>query len=543
MTTNPGTTTDFVAGLPSPGNRSEPRNWRLLHLLNRYRFILATLLLLLLLFGSRYVPYGHHAPGLALYTCTAWLLFSGALFILPRQPSLNSRLYLQIAADITAITLLIHASGGVSSGLGMLLILPLALTGVIMPGRIAAMFAAIAALALLGEELYAHARNAFTANYFQAGLSGTIFFATALLASLLAQRLRESEQHIKKQSSELADLTQLNEHIIQQMQSGVIVVDASGRIHQMNHAAITMLGRTAENHPATLSELLPELAEQLQHGVSADPILLHSRQLLTRLTPLGNAPDGCIIIYLEESSALEQQVQQMKLASLGRLTASIAHEIRNPIGAISHAGQLLAESPRLNDADQRLGEIIRTHAGRVNTIIENILQLGRGKPANSRTIRLKPWLEAMVSEFREIADKQDITIHTEVTPSDMEITFDPDQLHQVVWNLCQNAVHASTDQPEIKLHGATTPASGTPFLEISDNGPGIKPELEQQIFEPFFTTDAKGTGLGLYIVRELCSANRANIQYRSSASGGACFRINFPAGDSPQRHRGYRGGQ
>ncbi len=540
MMTNPNIITDFTADPPTPGSRSESRDWRLLHLLNRYRFVLATLLLLLLVFGSRYVPYGHHNPGLALYTCTAWLLFSGVLFIVPHQPALSSRLYLQIAVDIAAITLLIHASGGVSSGLGMLLILPLALTGVIMPGRIAAMFAAIAALALLGEELYAHARHAFAANYFQAGLSGTIFFATALLASLLAQRLRESEQHIKKQSSELADLTQLNEHIIQQMQSGVIVVDASGRIHQMNHAAIAMLQSSTENRPQTVSELIPELAEQLRHGISPDPILLHNRQLLTRLTPLGNGPDGCIIIYLEDSTALAQQVQQMKLASLGRLTASIAHEIRNPIGAISHAGQLLAESPRLNDADQRLGEIIRTHAGRVNTIIENILQLGRGKPANSRPIHLKPWLEAMVSEFREIADKQNITIHTEITPSDMEITFDPDQLHQVIWNLCQNAVYARSDQPEIKLYGNINPDSGTPFLEISDNGPGIKPELEQQIFEPFFTTDAKGTGLGLYIVRELCSANQANIQYRPSASGGACFRINFRVGDSPQRHGGHR---
>lgn len=532
MTTTPDTITNPATKPGTTANPGGSRNWRLLRLLNRYRFILTTLLLLLLAFGNEYVPYGHHNAGLALYTCSAWLLFSGVLFILHRQPPLNTLLYAQIAVDITAVTLLIHASGGVSSGLGMLLILPLALTGVITPGRIAAMFAAIAALALLGEELYAHASGAFTENYFQAGLSGAIFFAAALLASLLAQRLRESEQHIEKQSSELADLTQLNEHIIQQMQSGIIVVDANGHIHRMNRAADTMLQLPTVDTPPTLSHISPRLAEQVQQwqrGLPAEPALIpvNNRELVARITPLSTQRDGCIIIYLEDSAALAQQAQQMKLASLGRLTASIAHEIRNPLGAISHAGQLLAESPRLNDADQRLGEIIRTHAGRVNTIIENVLQLGRGKPANSRTIHLKSWLEAMVSEFREIADNQNITILTEITPADMEIVFDPDQLHQVMWNLWQNSIHASPDRPEIKLHGATAPDNGTPFLEISDNGPGIEPGLEQQVFEPFFTTENKGTGLGLYIVRELCSTNQAHIYHRPAADGGACFHIDF----------------
>ncbi len=523
----------------TPNTTPDNHNRRLLRLLNRYRFIVATLLLLLLIFGNKYVPYGHHNPGLALSACTTWLLFSSILFILPRQLSLNSQLYTQITVDIAVVILLIHASGGVSSGLGMLLILPLALTGVIMPGRIAAMFAAIAALALLGEELYSHICNAFTANYFQAGLSGIIFFATALLASLLAQRLRESEQHIEKQSIELADLTQLNEFIIQQMQSGIIVVDSEGHIRRMNQAAMTMLQIPAGNQPQILSDITPEFAKQAQQwqqNLSPISLLIHNRQLLARLTSPGDEPTGCTIIYLEDSAVMAQQAQQMKLASLGRLTASIAHEIRNPIGAISHAGQLLAESPRLNDADQRLGEIIRTHAGRVNAIIENILQLGRGKPANSRIIPLKSWLETIVSEFREMADNQNVTIHIEIKPSDMEISFDPDQLHQVIWNLCQNAVHTCS-QPMIKMYGAINADSSMPFLEISDNGPGIEPGLEQKIFEPFFTTGSKGTGLGLYIVRELCSANQAHIYYHPTAdNSGACFRIDFCKTESCPDH-------
>lgn len=516
--------TDPVLAQPAADGRAELRDRRLLRLLNSYRLVIAMLLLLLLTFGSRYVPYGHHNYELALYTCGAWLLFAAAL-LFPHRFSANNLLYLQITVDTAAITLLIHASGGVSSGLGMLLILPLALTGVMVPGRIAAMFAALAALALLGEELYAHASGSFAADYFQAGLSGIVFFATALLASLLARRLRESEQHIARQSDQLADLTQLNEHIIQQMQSGIMVVDASGHIHRMNQAALQML--QVENHapPPTLSDIIPELAGE-ENTRPDDPLSIREGKLLARVTPLDGSSDSCII-YLEESAALAQQAQQMKLASLGRLTASIAHEIRNPIGAISHAEQLLAESPRLNGTDRRLAEIIRSQAGRVNAIVESILQLGRGRPASSHCISLQTWLERVVSEFRELADNRNSAITTEITPSDMEISFDPDQLQQIVWNLCQNAIRACGEKPEIKLRGATDPYSGAPFLEISDNGPGVGAELEQQIFEPFFTTDSASTGLGLYIVRELCGANRARISYSRAESGGACFRIDF----------------
>jgi len=348
----------------SPGQtHGKPRSWQLLRLLNQYRFTLSSLLLLLLLFGNEYVTYGRYNHQLALYICSLWLLFSGvsSFFVLHRKPTVYIQLYIHISVDITAVTMLMYTSGGVLSGLGMLLILPIALGGVIMANRIASLFAAIAALVFLGEELYAHASNAFEVSYFQAGLSGSIFFATALLASLLAQRLQESEQHIEKQSGELADLTLLNEHIIQQMQSGIIVVDASDRIHQMNQSAAIMLDSPAENSPLTLANLSQELVEQLrswrQHSSPAEPGLINNKRLNVRLTSLGSKIDGHTIIYLEDSATLAQQAQQMKLASLGRLTASIAHEIRNPIGAIAHAGQLLAESPRLNSADQRLNEI------------------------------------------------------------------------------------------------------------------------------------------------------------------------------------------
>ncbi len=527
MTTNPATITELGAERDSVRPLPGAPVPRLQSLLDRYRAGLATLLLLLLLLGTDYIPYGHHNPQLALFVTACWLLFGAFRPLLRHQPPLP----LQLALDITLVTPLIHTSGGVSSGLGMLLILPLALAGVLLPARIATLFAALAALALLGEELHAHLSDRFTPNYFQAGLSGTVYFATALLAAFLAQRLRESERHIEEQSSELAGLTQLNAHIIEQMQAGIVVADGEGRVHRMNRAAAKALHVDSQGFPPTLAELSPELvpavARWQEQGRPTEPTVIHDGRLTLRLVPLQGGRTGCFILHLEESAALAQQAQQMKLAALGRLTASIAHEIRNPIGAISHAAQLLGESPRLNGTDRRLTEIICNQTERVNTIIENVLQLGRGRPADIRSLQLKPWLKGMVAELLETGGNEVVAIQVEVTPPQLTIRFDPLHLHQIVWNLYRNARNAAGDRLKLQLQAAVAAETGTPYLLVSDNGPGIEPGLEEQIFEPFFTTGAKHTGLGLYIVRELCSANRARIHLLPGRSGGACFRIDF----------------
>ena len=527
MTTNPGIITESGAEPLSVRHWREPSDQRLQGLLDRYRLTLAAILLGLLLLDTDVVPYGHHDPRLALLAGAAWLSFGAFRPLARRKPSLT----LQLAVDITLVTLLIHTSGGVSSGLGMLLILPLALAGVMLPARIATLFAALAALALLGEELHAHLANLFAPNYFQAGLSGAIYFVTALLAAFLAQRLRESERHIEEQSSELAGLTELNAHIIEQMRSGIVVADGTGRLQRMNQAAARALRIDPQNPPATLAELSQELAEAVErwqgHGHPTDPLAIHDGRLSVRLIPLMGMRKGGFILHLEENAALAQQAQQMKLAALGRLTASIAHEIRNPLGAIGHATQLLRESSRLDGTERRLAEIIHNQTGRVNTIIENILQLGRGRPADIRGIQLKPWLEGVVAELRETEPDDGVAIRVEVAPPGLTIHFDPLHLQQVIWNLYRNARNAAGDRLELHLLAALSTEDDTPYLQICDNGPGIEPGVEERIFEPFFTTGAQHTGLGLYIVRELCAANQATIQLLPGRDGGACFRIRF----------------
>jgi len=233
---------------------------------------------------------------------------------------------------------------------------------------------------------------------------------------------------------------------------------------------------------------------------------------------------------MEDSATLAKQAQQLKLASLGRLTASIAHEIRNPLGAISHATQLLDESEALNDSDQRLITIIGDHTQRVNAVVENILQLSRPGSSTPQQIRMQQWLEKFADEFARSGNCQPQQISVLVTPADLEVYMDPSLLHQVVWNLCQNAMRHGTQGTtpfELRMVCELSPVSLKPQLDIIDNGAGIAPDIADTIFEPFFTTRSSGTGLGLYIAREICENNQSHLDYIPTAEGGSCFRITF----------------
>jgi len=220
----------------------------------------------------------------------------------------------------------------------------------------------------------------------------------------------------------------------------------------------------------------------------------------------------------------------MKLASLGRLTASIAHEIRNPLSAISHAGQLLAESPQLQASDTRLTDIIQQHSQRMNSIIENILQLSRLQRSHPEEFLLKPWLQDFVTTFCSTQGIETRYITIDIAPLDTLVRIDPTQLNQVLWNLCHNGLRYSVKQTgnlRLTLHGGINNESVNPFLEVIDSGPGVSQDALDHLFEPFFTTEPKGTGLGLYISRELCESNQARLNYIPTPGRGSCFRIVF----------------
>lgn len=521
----------------SPGDSSYRQTWKPLSLFNLYRLMLAGLFSLVAITRIDLSPLGTQDHRLFMLTSVAYLAFGliSALAIRWRTPRFQLQLYSQLPADIICITLLMYASGGVRSGLGTLLIATLAGGGMLMSGRMAFLYAAITAIAVLGEEFYIWTNHiASGPNFTHAGILGATFFATAILAYLLAKRARESEALAAQRGVDLANMQQLTEYVIQRMQTGIIVIDLQQRLRLINESAWHLLCTTATAYQTRLADLSPALAAYLvlwQENPDRESQAFHptpaSPEILPRFAKLGQAG---ILIFLEDTAATAQQAQQMKLASLGRLTASIAHEIRNPLAAISHAGQLLAESPQMAAGDLRLTEIIKQHSQRMNAIVEDILQLSRRQRSRPEEFELFSWLRDFITNFcsAQGVESQHITI--DIKPSDTTVRIDPSQLNQVLWNLCDNGIRYSLKQtglPRLRLCGGIGEESHNPFLDVIDSGPGVPQEAADHLFEPFFTTETDGTGLGLYISRELCESNQARLNYIPLPGEGGCLRINF----------------
>lgn len=518
------------------------RTWRPLQFLNLYRFALASLFVLLYQFGSLAPPLGTADTALFYHASLAYLGFS-LLAIYPlirRQPSFIIQLISHILADVVFITLLMHASGGVVSGVGMLLVVSVANGSMIAGGRTPGLFAAIASLALLVEQSYtALTHPGANINYSLAGMLGITLFATAILAHVLASRARESEALARQRSVDLANMAQLTDYIIQHMQTGVMVIAPDNRVRLMNGSAEHLLDTQVTAPNTLLQDYSPELNQQLQEwqenpGSVTRPLHIdgNSQDLLAQFMGIGEQRNDGTLIFLVDAANTTRQAQQLKLASLTRLTASIAHEIRNPLSAISHAGALLAESSELDPNDARLTEIILEQSQRINTIVENVLQLGRQDRGQDTSFVLKPWLEGFMKEFHQSQPSAQGAILIEVEPSDLAIHFDPGHLHQLLSNLCQNGLrHAESSEKTIKLQlNAAMIGEEHGYLDVIDAGPGIAEEHRTHIFEPFFTTESKGTGLGLYLARELAARNQAQLRYEPTARKESRFRLLFRAG-------------
>ena len=537
--------------LPSGGGTDELGadraldNWRPLRYFNMYRATLSGLIITLAFFGIAPRYFGQADSDLFWITAVAYFAFSVvcSLSIQLRWGSFQLQVVAQVFGDIVAITLMMHASGGVVSGFGTLLVVAIAGGSILTEGRIAILFAAIASLAVLFQQIYAWLFHPFSGTtYSQAGMLGITFFATAFLAYVLAKRVRASEALATKRGIDLANLAQLNEHIIQRMQSGVLVLDEDGRVRLLNGSARQLLALSANLAGEPLARVSPELLEleekwrgDEEHTSQMFQPLNSPVDVMASFSRLGRDGSRGSLIYLEDASAMRQRAQQLKLASLGRLTASIAHEIRNPLGAISHAGQLLGESPKLVENEKRLTEIIDENCHRMNAIVENILQLSRRKDAVREQVDLAAWLVTFVDDFKIHKNVNESRVRLEQTSADdASVRIDASQLHQIVWNLCENGLRHAGDPPELVIRTGIRPGTRRPYVEVQDNGEGVPKGIADNLFEPFFTTQATGTGLGLYIARELCEINQASLNLVEGAPGGGCFRITF----SDQRRQG-----
>jgi two-component system sensor histidine kinase PilS (NtrC family) len=522
--------------------------WRVLSLLNLYRLLVPIVLVLLHFAMPETSSVGWLHPKLFLSIAALWFA-AGVVMISAlkmRWPTLAQQAWVHIVIDLVAISLLLHTSGGVGSGLGLLFVIPVGAISLLVRARDALVIAAGAAIALLLQQIVVQLEGpGAPADYTAAGVLGAILFALALGAWPLADRIRESEALVRQRDVDLANMAELSQYIVQHLRESILVVDASDRIRLINEPAAQILGDRAAVPGALLGEVSAKLLYYLStwrqnpHETYAEPASFlaadGSRGVQPHFAPLGSENPGPVLVFLEDTSQLTQQVQQSKLAALGRLSASIAHEIRNPVGAMSHAGQLLAESSALGVEEKRLTEIICTNGERVSTIINNVLQLSRRDNTRPERLTLGDWLSEFREEYVQTAQVLESLLKLEVGSGDIEVRVDPTHLHQVLWNLCDNAMKYArgADQgASIDLRCGRVAGTGRPYLEVADRGPGIDMALADRIFEPFFTHGNGGTGLGLFIARELCQCNGALLVYEQRPRGGSVFRVIFA---DPQR--------
>ena len=524
--------------LQARGTPQPEAYWRSLRYFNFFRLTLAgSFSVTYILFGA-INTFGADNPSLFYAASIAYVLLAALLIVLIdiRWPRFNLLLSAQVSADILIIVLLMHASGGIQSGLGLLLLGPLAATGMVSRGRMAMFHASMASIALLLEQTYqvlVMAGN--TKDYLQTSLTSMGFFAIAGLAFVLTRRLAVTENLAQKQSIDLANLAQVNQLVIQDMQDGVLVVDEQGRVRQHNGEAEKMLGKPSEIwNRLILGDYFPALSECLQnwhadpgHNVFELTVPATGKRIQARLTAIGGEEVLGAVIFLEDLSLMQQRAQQLKLAALGRLTANIAHEIRNPLSAINHATELLQEEPGKDATQARLLQIIHDNTHRLDRMVQDVLQLNRRDRSTPEVLDLDATLRQFVEHFCQTEKIPAGTVALEGQEG-LKICFDRQHLDQVLWNLCRNAWrYCRQRKGSIRLSMALS-QSGNVQLEVSDDGPGVAEALRGQLFEPFFTSDSTGTGLGLYIARELCDANGAMLGYVETGQG-ARFRIGFSA--------------
>jgi two-component system, NtrC family, sensor histidine kinase PilS len=511
--------------------------WRPLFFFNGYRLVIGLLLLAIVAIWGNTVWFGSYDMALFVVTAIAYVLFSlGCFALISARRHFNVLLIVQVAADIGFIVVLMFASTGISSGLGLLLLPALAGAGLISRGRLAVFFAALAAIAVLLEHTYEVLRfDASVAQYVQAGLLSGGYFATAWLAHTLAKYTQASEQLAAQREIDLANMAQVNQLVIRDMQDGVLVVDDQGVIRQFNARAERLLGPIGrEGRELALAEYAPALAMRFEiwrerPGADKDAGLPFGHNLSARFVPIGRHRHLGAVIFLEDESRMQAQARQLKLAAIGRLTANIAHEIRNPLGAISHAAELMNEEPEVNETTRRLLAIIRENSQRLGRVVNDVLRLNRGERAHRERFKLVDYLKTFVEQFANI-EKVNADIFAIELSADPEVLFDRSHLNQVMWNLCRNALrHSRRERASIRIRVGLERGRGVVKLDVMDDGPGITPELRSRLFEPFFTTAAGGTGLGLYIAREVCDANGATLDFVETPYG-AQFTVLCQAG-------------
>tara|TARA_R110001592_G_scaffold66678_2_gene204842 strand:- start:4639 stop:6282 length:1644 start_codon:yes stop_codon:yes gene_type:complete len=536
-----------------------PNSKSLFNYYNAYKAILGLLLYLLVLSEHSYLKQFRSLAyfdtlTIGYLTLNLINLFAYRFFIRVRP----KQIFALLIIDIVFLHAIFFYGTGIASGLGNLIIISVAAGNIIIRGRIGLSFAAIAAILSLFVEIERYLSGLSQENDIaQSGIIGIMYFASAYILQHLSIRITENESLLKQQKQDLLELEKLNHQIIQSMRTGIIVCTQDQKIKLINEACKDLLNLgQSQKLPSVLENRFNHWRQQPLNRTAPFRVNANLPMVQANFSSLHANGSSDVLIFIDDTRKMAQQAQQLKLASLGRLTASIAHEVRNPLGAISHATQLLAESENLDLADMKMTDIIQRHSQRVNQIIENTLQLSRRSEPSIDNTLIMPWLEKIIYDFEvqkyHSTEVQRIFILSD--SKDVSARFDPNQMEQVLINLIENATHHGEkkfNNPCVFISISVTKDQNQVFIDVIDQGTGISSTNIEHLFEPFFTTESEGTGLGLYLSREICEANQAQLDFldlnanfaewqtppstvnpkikelSSDRQFGACFRVMF----------------
>jgi len=520
---------------------STKQNLTLFRIYVAYRSLLSVVLLIMLISPNTRQLVGilNHQVyvGMALAYLATSVLLMGSLAT--RLKLNQSRLFIVFLVDIVAITVLADTSRGMAGGLPILLVISVAASAVMIGNRtLATLIAALSVMATLLDTLRLIGVGELTLNaLFPAGLLGILIFGVSLLMQGVAGRLGKAEELARDRASDLYDLQRLNEQIVQHMQTGILLVGDDGVVRVMNKAATSLLvpdRPVAMEHGRQLADYNAELAYQFEHWKNTGlhrtrpfTVLEGAPKVIANFRELQPSSNRESLVFVEDYTPITQYAQSLKLSSLGRLTASIAHEIRNPLGAISHAAQLMQESPDLSDPDRRMADIILNHCARVNQIIESVMQISSREAPRPEYLVLGAWLEETVASYLKSLNRPaQITIDCDY--KELLVEFDPENLERVLTNLLDNALRHSklaTNKESARVEVSLDFSSHQCLMDVIDAGTGVPSADQAKLFEPFYTTIQEGSGMGLYLCKELCEINNASLNYIPTVSGESCFRI------------------
>jgi len=488
---------------------------RLLRLYSNYSLFLALLLMIANTVDKQNSIIGETNPNLFLVAGAIYVIVASVFTVVAsRQPDPQIAIS-YVFGEIALLTSLMLASGGLSSGFSSLILIPVAVSNLLAPGVLGYGVAAWTSLAVFYTQNFWMSEE-LTHDLINSGLYGLLCFVIAGITQTLSRRLNSALSLASDQATRIRRLEKFSRQALLSLPNGIIACDKNDEILFFNNKAM-------EWFDLIEGENLPKL---LNDAGGNTIIESGSDKLLLKRVPLNDSEPGDYLIYVENTEIISQEAQHVKLASLGRLTASIAHEIRNPLSALRQASQLLSETPDLENTEKQLTRIIEQQCMRINRTIEDVLSLSRRRQSTLETMRLAPWLQHFAKQLRNATLDQQYKLSI-LCPEDVQIRFDPGQLQQILHNLCTNglryAIKASAERARLAIIVTISDVNSI-YLDIIDNGNGVAQEQRPHLFEPFYTTEHSGTGLGLYLCRELCEANHARIQYYP-VPNGTCFRI------------------